>query len=57
MNTDTGLMKNARIFVADKAVPIAQSLYNLIYGTSMFFSEDCPKYLPRSVYSECFYSE
>ena len=32
-----------------KAVPIAQSLYNLIFGTSILFLEDCPSYLPRSV--------
>ena len=49
MNTVTSFMTNARIFVTGKAVPIAQSLYNLIHSTTVFFPEDCPEYLPRSV--------
>jgi hypothetical protein len=36
-------------YLYGKAVPLAQALYNQIYNTTVFFSEDCPEYLPRSV--------
>ena len=48
-STELHLWAESCFYVYGKAVPIAQSLYNLIYGTSIFFPEDCPDYLPRSV--------
>jgi hypothetical protein len=48
-STDLHLWAESCFYVYGKAIPIAQSLYNLIFGTSIFFPEDCPSYLPRSV--------
>jgi hypothetical protein len=48
-STDLHLWAESCFYVYGKAIPIAQSLYNLIFGTSILFLEDCPSYLPRSV--------
>ena len=48
-STDLHLWAESCFYVYGKAVPVAQSLYNLIYRTTIFFPEDCPEYLPRSV--------
>lgn len=48
-STDLHLWAESCFYVYGKAIPIAQSLYNLIYSTTIFFPEDCPEYLPRSV--------
>jgi hypothetical protein len=48
-STDLHLWAESCFYVYGKAVPVAQSLYNLIYRTTIFFPEDCPSYLPRSV--------
>lgn len=48
-STELHMWAESCFYVYGKAVPVAQSLYNLIYRTTIFFPEDCPEYLPRSV--------
>ncbi len=48
-STELHMWAESCFYVYGKAVPIAQTLYNLIYSTTIFFSEDCPEFLPRSV--------
>ncbi len=48
-SSELHLWAESCFYVYGKAVPIAQSLYNLIYSTTIFFPEDCPDYLPKSV--------